>query len=87
MMNVEFGAGGETHVLIPTVFRDDYLGALRAASRERYHKPLIQMLDYAQEFTSKVDFTDLQAAHVVLTACNAFEHHRSMRLLLPDSGR
>ena len=31
-----------------------------------------------------VDFSDFQSALTTLTAANAFEDHRSMRLLMPN---
>src|SRR5258706_6387317 len=55
-------AGGERRILIPTAFREDYLLALRALSRERNPRPLLRMLDRAQSFSAAIDFSELSAA-------------------------
>ena len=48
MMNAELIAGGQARIIIPTVYRDDYLGALRALSRSERAEVLPRMLDHAQ---------------------------------------
>ena len=73
----------ERRAVIPTAFREDYLLALRALSRERRPQPLLRMLDRAQAFTSAIDFTDLQRALTVLQDCGAFESGESARLRMP----
>ena len=37
--------------VIPTVYRANYLSALKALSHSGLPEPLIRMLDYAQEWT------------------------------------
>lgn len=83
MMNAELVSGGRRRIFIPTSYRDDYLLALRALSRQRQPEPLIRMLDYAQGFSAAIDFTDLQAALEVLRRCNAFERDTEARLRMP----
>jgi hypothetical protein len=83
MMNAELISGGERRIFIPTAYRDDYLLALRALSRQREPQPLLRMLDYAQAFSAAVDFTDLQAALETLRRSNAFERDTVARLRMP----
>ncbi|MCW3051098.1 MAG: hypothetical protein JWN14_268, partial [Chthonomonadales bacterium] len=83
MMNAELIAGGQRRILIPTVYREDYLLALRALSRDRRAEPLLRMLNRAQEFTARIDFTDLQSALGVLKACRAFESDPDTILRMP----
>lgn len=83
MMNAELVSGQQRRILIPTVYRDDYLLALRALSRQGAPDALLKMLDYAQAFTSAIDFTDLDRAIEDLRRCNAFELDTEMRLRMP----
>ncbi|HYH81720.1 MAG TPA: Fic family protein, partial [Longimicrobium sp.] len=85
MMNAELIGGGERRIFIPTSYRDDYLLALRALSRQREPDPLLRMLDYAQAFSAAIDFTDLQAALETLHRCNAFERDTVARLCMPPT--
>ena len=81
MMNAELEAGGETRIIIPTVYRDDYLGALRRLSRYDDASPLTKALSYAHDVFSEIDFRDLADAERQLTAVNAFEEGSDRRLL------
>ncbi len=85
MMNAELAAGKETRIIIPTVYRDSYIQALRNLSREMYAVTIVETLDFAQRFTSLIDFRSLPRTLAQLTACNAFLSSRDDRLLLPDS--
>lgn len=85
MMNAELVVGGQRRILIPTAYREDYLLAFRALSRQREPEPLLRTLDRAQAFSAAIDFTDLQAGLAVLRACNAFERDTEARLLMPDA--
>jgi hypothetical protein len=83
-MNAELAAAGETRILVPTVYRDDYLLALRALSRQRRPQPFVAMLDRAQQFASELDFRVLPRVIEVLTACNAFDEPGKDTLRLPS---
>lgn len=87
MMNAELIAGGQRRILIPTVYREDYLLALRALSRDQRAEPLLRMLDKAQEFTAQIEFDDLQQALAVLETCRAFESDPDVILRMPEAGR
>ncbi len=80
MMNAELIAGGQHRIIIPTVYRDDYLGALRALSRTARADALPKMLDYAQQFTSRLDFSDLATARSGLEQAQAFREPSQGRL-------
>lgn len=83
MMNAELISGGERRILIPTAYREDYLLALRALSREHNPTPLLRMLDRAQAFSAAIDFTDLHRALALLRACRAFDTGPEARLRMP----
>ena len=72
MMNAELVAAGEERIIVPTVYRANYLSALKALSRTRRVEPLIRMLDYAQRWTAAVDWRSLVDARRELEECNAF---------------
>ncbi len=85
MMNAELAAGGETHIIIPTVYREDYLGVLRVLSRQNHALPFVRTLDYAQRFTAMLNFTDLDNVLAMLRSCNAFDDTGDLRLKLPQT--
>jgi len=85
LMNIELHSGGETRIIIPTVYREDYFGALRVLTRKSHALPFLQMLDYAQRFTAAISFRDLPGALAVLRDCNAFDDTGDLRLRLPES--
>lgn len=85
MMNAELIAGSQRRILIPTVYREDYLLALRALSRDQRAEPLLRMLDKAQEFAARIDFTNLQDALGILRQCRAFEEDSDVILRMPQS--
>jgi Fic/DOC family len=84
MMNAELVAGLQRRIFIPTAYRDDYLLALRALSRQGVPDALVKMLDYAQAFSAAIDFADLQRAIAVLRKSNAFERDTDARLRMPS---
>jgi len=83
MMNAELIAGGQQRIIIPTVYRDDYLGALRALSRSARSDVLPKVLDRTQLFASRIDFTDLAKARRALEQAEAFREPSEGRLRIP----
>lgn len=80
MMNAELVATGQTRIIIPTVYRDDYLGALRRLTRNNDPDVYIRMLQRAQEFCATLDATDMDKLEAQLLASNAFKEHDEARL-------
>ncbi len=84
MANAELTAGMQSWIIIPSVYRDDYLGGLRALTRRG--GVLIKVLRYAQDWTAQIDFSALAEAEVLLTETNAFNEPDSAdRLRLPQT--
>ena len=83
MTNAELIAGGGHRIIIPTVYREDYVLALRALTRQGRTGGFLRMLDHAQEFVSRIDFQDLHHALAVLRTANAFAEPSEARLVLP----
>jgi Fic family protein len=84
MMNAELVAGGQERIIIPTALRTDYLGPLKALSHNANTRPLIRMLDRAQEYTHAVDWRDLDTARNMLEQTNAFAEGEDAQLRIPD---
>jgi hypothetical protein len=82
MMNAELVHGDMVKIMIPTVYRDDYLLALRALSRQSRAEPLVKMLSHAQRFCSGIDFSDFDHARDLLEGANAFKDSDEARLKL-----
>jgi len=80
LANAELTAAGQQRLMIPIVFPDDYLQALRAMSRLEAPTALIRVLSRAQEWAGSIDWssatsarTDLERTHALLTPAEAEE--------------
>jgi len=80
MMNAELVAGGQERIVIPTAFRVDYLGPLKAFSHNAETAPLIRMLDVAQRYTHGIDWRTLASARAMLEETNAFAEGENAKL-------
>ena len=72
MMNAELIAANEERVVIPTVYRPDYIAAQRALSVHAQATPVMRMLDFAQRWTGAVDWTTVTETANLLRRTNAF---------------
>jgi len=77
-LNRELISNGLPSIIIPTVYRDDYIGALRAISRKGRVEPICKMFINALKF-SNLDFTNYSFIKEKLTECNWF--------LSPEDGK
>ncbi|HEX3815122.1 MAG TPA: Fic family protein [Mycobacteriales bacterium] len=88
MMNVELVAGAQARIIVPTVFRDDYLDGLRVLTRQDRAGVLIKALRYAHNYTAQASWATLDIARLTLGATHAFNEPNSAdRLLLPRADR
>lgn len=89
MMNAELVTAGEIRVIIPTVYRENYLAGLRAATRTGNYAALADTLAFARRYTAQVDFSTRAAAERDLTQTHALRDAREaedagLRLVLPS---
>lgn len=84
MMNAELVNAGETRIIIPTVYRDDYLGALRILTRKNDPTVYIRMLQRAQEFSATLNAESMDGLESILEASNAFKEHDEARLKIVE---
>lgn len=75
MMNAELVKGEQSKIIIPTVFRDDYIGTLKKLTRQGDCVPYIRMLQRAHEFSETIYGDDMKEMENVLTKSNAFLEH------------
>jgi len=73
MMNAELVAAGEHRIIIPSVYRNNYMMGLRGMSSNSHADGLIASLDFAQRYTAAIDFSDLETARQMLQATNALQ--------------
>jgi len=72
MMNAELSSAGQVKIMVPTVFRTDYIGALRRLSRK--HDPLafVDAMSRLLEFSRWLSHGDFETLKNRLEASNAF---------------
>ena len=90
MMNAELIATGESRIIVPTVYRNDYLMALKGLSQNGITGALVRTLDFAQRYTVAVDFADLDRARFILDRTHAFADPNAadaaaIRVILPTA--
>lgn len=88
MMNAELVTANEQRIIIPTIYRNNYLSALRALSNSGTTDPLIRVLDFAQNYTGAIPFDSFEVANKVLARTNALvdsneAEEKGIRLKIP----
>ena len=72
MMNAELTAAGQSKVIIPTVFRTDYLSALRQLTRKDNPEKLINAILRVRKFSYNLRGDDFTTMRNYMERCNAF---------------
>lgn len=78
MMNAEFVNKEQTKIIIPTVYREDYLLSLKKLTNTGDPEAYVNMLLKAWNFSEKLHFDDFDEMHKFLISHNAFHE--------PDEG-
>ncbi len=81
-------AANQTRIIIPTIYRNNYLSRLKALTHNSHPEALIRTLDFAQKYTSRIDWSDYKTALKTLIKTYAFEDAAQgelmgFRLLIP----
>jgi fido (protein-threonine AMPylation protein) len=71
MMNAELVSAGQSKIIIPTAYREDYILALRKLSRQKTADVFIRMLSKIHLYCSQV-FGDFNSMHQYFINTNAF---------------
>ena len=72
MMNAELIADNEQRIIIPTVYRNNYLMSLKGLSHNGITDAFIKTIDFAQKYTRSIDWSDAAKAGDLLKETNAF---------------
>jgi hypothetical protein len=80
MMNAELSSKGLTKIIIPTVYREDYMGALRKLTRQQIADPYIRMMTRAYEFSSTLNQDSIDKMEQYLELCDAFKEPKEGKL-------
>jgi hypothetical protein len=85
-MNAELSAGKLSRIIVPTVYREDYLLPLKALSSNHDAVPYLRTMIRAQSWTAAFDYSLTRPAlTAAMKACNAFEDDlRRYRLIFPE---
>ena len=90
MMNAELVSENEERIVIPTVYRGNYIAAQRALSSGNTTEALVRTLDFAWRWTSSIRWELLDSTEDQLRECYAFENEpaadrKRVRLQIPRS--
>ncbi len=80
MMNAELSSRGLSKIIIPTVYREDYTGALRKLTRQEIADPYIRMMVRAHEFSSTLNQESMNEMEHYLETCDAFKEPKEGKL-------
>ena len=84
MMNADLVSAGICRIVIPSVYRNEYIASLKLLSNHKDAAAFLRVMDVAQEFVSRIDFSELATARQILERCNAFERPAdNVRLMMP----
>lgn len=84
MMNAELVKAQYKRIIIPTIYREDYLLALRKLSRQQIPDAYVRMLDRAQAFSAWLNPNDFAETTQQLHRCKAFSEPEAGSLQWPE---
>jgi len=84
-MNLFLTEAHLTRIIIPTVYRDDYISALKALSTNSLPTPLVRMLGRAARFSRWVNMTSKALAFADLKRSNALGRPETDKLTFDDT--
>lgn len=82
MMNAELTKQGQSKIIIPNVYREDYIGALRKLTRQGEPDAYIRMMERIHEFSELVYDEDMDDMQAYLGKCNAFLEPEKGKLMI-----
>jgi hypothetical protein len=85
-MNCVLSAGALARIIVPTLFREDYVLPLKSLSHNQDPVPYLRAMAYAQRWSAAFDYgMSLAEITAAMAECNAFkEEPRTHKLLFPD---
>lgn len=73
MMNAELFRGGQSRIIVPTVFREDYILALRKLTRSKEPDTYIRVMEKLHKFSDNLYGANFDELNNYLVDCNAYE--------------
>ncbi|KWT95588.1 MULTISPECIES: Fic family protein [unclassified Variovorax] len=84
VMNAELSAVDGCRIIVPTLYREEYLDCLRVLTREGDPAPFIKVMCHIHDWTSRFSYDDIDQVISDMRRCNAFERSRNQfELLMP----
>jgi hypothetical protein len=88
MMNCELISNGEQRIIVPTVYRNNYLSSLKALSHNSITEPIVKTMDFVQKYTKAINWDNIEETWNMLEKTNAFKDpneadEEGVRLILP----
>lgn len=88
MMNAELIAAGQERIIIPTVYRHEYINSLKALTNNKNTAALPRVLEEAQRYVASLDFSDYGRVLAKLEETNALREESDddtepVKLMLP----
>ena len=84
MMNAELVSAKQSRMIIPSVFRNEYISSLKRLTNHSQPESFIRVMTFAHEFVSRISFESYDDARDQLQRANAFEDPADeKKLLLP----
>ncbi len=85
VMNAELSRSGESRIIIPTLFHEEYVDCQRQLSNQNEPAGHIRALGLMQAWTAAFDYSDRDTLLATLKKTNAFERSRARyKLTMPD---
>jgi Fic/DOC family len=86
-MNAELSVVNACRIIVPTLFREEYLDCLRVLTRDGNPKPFLDAMQHIHQWTAAFEYEDLDKVIADMKGCNAFEKSRTHhKLLFPNKG-
>ena len=86
VMNAELSVVNSCRIIVPTLFREEYLDCLRVLTREGDPKPFLDAMQWIHQWTAAFDYENLDKVIADMQLCNAFEKSRVQhKLLFPQN--
>ena len=82
VMNAELTVVNSCRIIVPTLFREEYLDCLRVLTREGNPQSFLEAVQFIHAWTAGFDYENLDLVIEKMAACNAFEKSRVQYKLL-----
>ncbi len=85
VMNAELSSADGCRIIVPTLFREEYMDCLRNLTRNGEPAAFVKAMTHIQQWTSRFDYEDLDVVIAAMRQCNAFERSRTQfKLGMPE---